>query len=81
MNSFLAEKDERQKRFEDLKATLEKEYEERQKIVSMEDFEEDWQQSQVGESAKTRGLRCRYGGEGGGGGFFFSRPSAISMVH
>ena len=52
------EKDERQKRFEDLKATLEKEYEERQKIVSMEDFEEDWQQSQVGESAKTRGLRC-----------------------
>ncbi|PUU79682.1 putative N6-adenine methyltransferase-domain-containing protein [Tuber borchii] len=46
LNSFLVEKDERQKRFEDLKATLEKEYEERQKIVSMEDFEEDWQQSQ-----------------------------------
>lgn len=47
LNSFLVEKDERQKRFEDLKATLEKEYEERQKIITMEDFEEDWQQSQV----------------------------------
>jgi 16S rRNA G966 N2-methylase RsmD len=46
LNSFLVEKDERQKRFEDLKATLEKEYEERQKIITMEDFEEDWQQSQ-----------------------------------
>ncbi|KAG0642814.1 putative N6-adenine methyltransferase-domain-containing protein [Tuber brumale] len=46
LNSFLLEKDERQKRFEDLKATLEKEYEERQKIITMEDFEEDWQQSQ-----------------------------------
>ncbi|PWW74945.1 hypothetical protein C7212DRAFT_207318 [Tuber magnatum] len=46
LNSFLVEKDERHKRFADLKATLEKEYEERQKVITMEDFEEDWQQSQ-----------------------------------
>ncbi|CUS08125.1 unnamed protein product [Tuber aestivum] len=46
LNSFLVEKDERQRRFADLKATLEKEYEERQKVITMEDFEEDWQQSQ-----------------------------------
>ena len=57
------EKDERQKRFEDLKATLEKEYEERQKIITMEDFEEDWQQSQVGE----RGLEVYSAGSGGEG--------------
>ena len=73
LNSFLIEKDERQKRFEDLKATLEKEYEERQRIITMEDFEEDWQQSQVGERAKTRGLR----GEGGGGESVFLSSSVL----
>ncbi|RPA98931.1 hypothetical protein L873DRAFT_1000475 [Choiromyces venosus 120613-1] len=56
LNSFLAEKDQRQKRFEELKATLEKEYEERQKIITMEDFEEDWQQSQFWYDSATAEL-------------------------
>jgi hypothetical protein len=48
LNSFLNERQERQQRFEQLKAGAEKEHEQRQRTITMEDFEEDWQQSQAG---------------------------------
>lgn len=47
LKSFLTEKDERQQRFEELKKKAEEDRVERGKIVTIDDFEEDWQNSQV----------------------------------
>ncbi|KAH0609597.1 uncharacterized protein H6S33_013083 [Morchella sextelata] len=46
LRAFLSEKDERQSRFEALKKKAEDEDVERRKIVTISDFEEDWQHSQ-----------------------------------
>lgn len=48
LKAFLSEKDERQQRFEALKKKAEEDHVERGKIVTINDFEEDWQHSQVG---------------------------------
>ncbi|KAI5806271.1 putative N6-adenine methyltransferase-domain-containing protein [Geopyxis carbonaria] len=47
LKAFMSERDEQQKRFEELKAAAEDQHDQKsQRIVTMEDFEEDWQQSQ-----------------------------------
>lgn len=47
LKSFLTEKDERQQRFEKLKKKAEEDRVERGKIITINDFEENWQHSQV----------------------------------
>lgn len=47
LKSFMTEKDERQQRFEKLKKKAEEDRVERGKIITINDFEEDWQHSQV----------------------------------
>lgn len=47
LKSFLTEKDERNQRFVELKKKAEEDRVERGKIITINDFEEDWQHSQV----------------------------------
>lgn len=56
---FMREKDEQDRRFEELRLQAERDHEDR--IVTMADFQEDWNQSQVCREKGGEGQRGRWG--------------------
>jgi hypothetical protein len=54
LKSFMSERDEQQRRFEELRGKAEDRHDKR--IVTMADFEEDWNQSQVTSLSHVRGV-------------------------